>query len=103
MIEEFKREINGVIRRKLMKAENQPGSIEQWYKKAITLDRNWRESRREEEERLREKKEQIKSVLRDSLPRLQVWLRRQETSTTAVPTPMKGVERTNAVIIRNLE
>jgi len=29
LIEEFKRGINGVIRRKLMKAENQPSSIEQ--------------------------------------------------------------------------
>ena len=48
--------MNGVIRRKLMKAENQPGLIEQWYKRAMALDRNWRESRREEE-RLREKRE----------------------------------------------
>jgi len=28
-----------------MEAENQSGSIEQWYKRAMTLDRNWRESR----------------------------------------------------------
>ena len=28
LVEEFKRGINGAIRRKLMKAENQPGSIE---------------------------------------------------------------------------
>ena len=28
LIEEFKRDINGVIRRKLIKTENQPGSIE---------------------------------------------------------------------------
>jgi len=48
-MEEFKREMNGGIRRKLMEAENQPGSIEQWYKRAMALDRNWRESRREEE------------------------------------------------------
>jgi len=41
--------MNGSIRRKLMEAENQPGSIEQWFKRAIALDRNWRESRREEE------------------------------------------------------
>ena len=39
-----------------MEAENQPGSIEQWFKRVIALDRNWRESRREEE-RLRGKKE----------------------------------------------
>jgi len=56
LVEEFKRGINGGIRRKLMKAENLPASIEQWYKRAMALDRNWRESRREEE-RLREKKE----------------------------------------------
>jgi len=31
-----------------MEAKNQPGSIEQWFKRAITLDHNWRESRREE-------------------------------------------------------
>ena len=49
LIEEFKRAMNGNIRRKLMKAENQPGSIEQWFKRAITLDRNGKENRREEE------------------------------------------------------
>ena len=31
LIEEFKREINGGIRKKLMEAENPPASIEQWY------------------------------------------------------------------------
>jgi len=45
LIEEFKQGMNGGIRRKLMEAENQLGSIEQWFKKAITLDYNWRESR----------------------------------------------------------
>ena len=54
LIEEFKRGINGGIRRKLMEAENPPTSIEQWYRRAMALDRNWRESRREEE-RLRKK------------------------------------------------
>jgi len=49
--------MNGVIRRKLMEVENQPGSIEQWFRKAMALDRNWRESRREEE-RLRGKRKQ---------------------------------------------
>jgi len=56
LIEEFKRGMNRGIRRKLMEAENLPASIEQWYKRATALDRNWRESRREEE-RLRERKE----------------------------------------------
>jgi len=54
LIEEFKRGINGGIRRKLMEVENPPASIEQWYRRAMALDRNWRESRREEE-RLRKK------------------------------------------------
>jgi len=48
--------MNGAIRRKLMEAEIQPSSIEQWYKRATALDRNWRESK-QEEERLRKKKE----------------------------------------------
>ena len=56
MVEEFKKGMNRVIRRKLMEAENQPGSIEQWFKRAIALDSHWRESRREEE-RLRGQKE----------------------------------------------
>ena len=56
LVEEFKRGMNGGIRRKLMEVENSPASIEQWYRRATVLDRNWRESRREEE-RLRGKKE----------------------------------------------
>ena len=39
-----------------MEAESQPAIIEHWFKKAIILDRNYRESRREKE-RLRGKKE----------------------------------------------
>jgi len=54
LVEEFKRDINGGIRRKLMEVENPPTSIEQWYRRAMALDRNWKESRREEE-RLRKK------------------------------------------------
>jgi len=49
LIKEFKRGMNGVIRRKLMEAEDQPGSIEQWFRRATALDRNWRESRKEKE------------------------------------------------------
>ena len=56
LVEEFKRGMNRRIRRKLMEAENLPASIEQWYRRATALDRNWRESRREEE-RLRGRKE----------------------------------------------
>ena len=40
LVEEFKRRINRGIRRKLIEAENLPASIEQWYKRAIALDRN---------------------------------------------------------------
>ena len=61
LVEEFKRGMNGGIRRKLMEVENPPASIEQWYKRAMALDRNWRESRKEEE-RLRGKKEMIGSA-----------------------------------------
>ena len=71
LIEEFKRGMNGGIRRKLMEAENPPASIEQWYRRATALDRNWRESRREEE-RIRGKKEggggALKQEQRQNLP-----------------------------------
>ena len=40
LMEEFKQEMNGEIRRKLMEAENPPASIEQWYRRAMALDRN---------------------------------------------------------------
>ena len=40
LIEEFKRGMNGGIRRKLMEAENPPAFIEQWYRRATALDRN---------------------------------------------------------------
>ena len=53
LVEEFKRGMNGGIRRKLMEAENPPASIEQWYRRATALDRNWRESKREEGTRRR--------------------------------------------------
>ena len=56
LVEKFKRGMNGGIRRKLMEVENLLASIEQWYRRATTLDRNWRESRREEK-KLRGKKE----------------------------------------------
>ena len=104
LVEEFKRGINGGIRRKLMEAENPPSSIEQWYRRATALDRNWRESRKEEE-RLRGKKEQgggaPKQEQRQSLPRPLVWQKRQTPQqATTGPAPMEGVERTNAVVVR---
>jgi len=48
LVEEFKRRMNRMIRRKLIEAERPPTSIEQWYEHATNLDRHWRESRREE-------------------------------------------------------
>jgi len=81
LVEEFKRGMNGGIRRKLMEVENPPASIEQWYRRAMALDRNWRESRREEE-RLRGRKKQEggapKQEQRQILPRPLVWQRRQQ-------------------------
>ena len=74
-MEEFKRGMNGGTRRKLIEAENPPASIEQWYKRAMAFDRNWRECRREEE-RLRGKKEAMggapKQEQRQNIPRLLV-------------------------------
>ena len=59
-----------------MEVEDPPFSIEQWYRRATALDRNWQESRREEE-RLR-KKEGVVVVKqeRQSLPQPLVWQRR---------------------------
>ena len=103
LMEEFKRGMNGGIRRKLMESENPPTSIEQWYRRATALDRNWRESRREEE-RLRKKEGGgvQKQEQRTSLPRPLVWQRRQPLpqQATTGPAPMEGVERTNAVVVR---
>ena len=104
LVEEFKRGINRGIRRKLMEAENLPTSIEQWYRRATALDRNWRESRREKE-RLRKKEVGTqKQEQRQSLPRPLVWQRRQPLpqQATTGPAPMEGIERTNAVVVRGV-
>ena len=103
LVEEFKRGMNGEIRRKLMEAENPPTSIKQWYQRVMALDRNWRESRREEE-RLRKKErggEALKQE-RQSLPQPLVWQRRQPLpqQATTGPVLMEGVERTNAMVVR---
>ena len=69
----------------------------------MALDRNWRESRREEE-RLRKKEigEGGQKQERQSLPRPLVWQRRQSLpqQATTGPAPIEGVERTNAVVVR---
>ena len=90
-----------------MEAENQPGSIKQWYRRATALDRNWRESRREEE-RLRGKKEigggAPKQEQQQILPQPLVWQRRQmpPQQVTTGPAPMEGIERTNVVVVRDV-
>ena len=53
LVEKFKQGMNGGIRRKLIEVENPLASIEQWYRRTTALDRNWRESRREEGNRRR--------------------------------------------------
>jgi len=42
LIEEFKRGLNGAIRRKLAKAEELPSTIGEWQERAVRLDRNQR-------------------------------------------------------------
>jgi len=102
LVEEFKRGMNGGIRRKLMEAENPPSSIEQWYRRATALDRNWRESQREEK-RLRKKETGGGGLKqeRQNLPRPLVWQRRQMPQQATIgPAPMEGVERMNVVVVR---
>ena len=45
LIEEFKREMNRTIRRKLIEVESPSRSIEQWFERITNLDMHWRESR----------------------------------------------------------
>jgi len=48
LIEEFKRELNGAIRRKLAKVKELLTTIGEWQERAVRLDRNQRQSRVEE-------------------------------------------------------
>jgi len=48
LIKEFKRGLNGAIRRKLAKTEEPPTTIGEWQERAVRLDRNQRQSRAEE-------------------------------------------------------
>jgi len=48
LIKEFKRGLNGTIRRKLAEAEEPPTTIGEWQERAVRLDRNQRQSRAEE-------------------------------------------------------
>jgi len=47
LIEEFKRGLNGTIRRKLAETKELPTTIREWQEKAVRLDRNQRQSRAE--------------------------------------------------------
>ena len=48
LVEEFKRGLNGNIRRRLAEAESPPVTIEEWWERSVRLDRNLRQSRAEE-------------------------------------------------------
>jgi len=48
LIEEFKRGLNGAIRRKLAEAEEPLSTIGEWQERVVRLDRNQRQSRAEE-------------------------------------------------------
>jgi len=48
LIEEFKRGLSGVLRRKLAEAEEPPTTIGEWQERAVRLDRNQRQSRAEQ-------------------------------------------------------
>ena len=103
--------MNRMIRRKLIETEHQLDSIKQWCSRTIILDRNWRESRKEEERLRRERNNKtLTSKLNNQeiqgqiLLRPQVWPRRQEIPQQIGPTRpalMKEVERMNMVITRS--
>ena len=109
LVEEFKREMNGTICCRLIETKQQPTSIGQQYNRAVVLDRNQRESKREKK-RLREQQEQKLQVPEANItetprqviawpqvrPRKQKVLQQQALARSA---PMEGVEKTNAVII----
>jgi len=48
LIKEFKRGLNGAIRRKLAEVEEPPTTIGEWQERAVRLDRNQRQSRAEQ-------------------------------------------------------
>ena len=80
LVEEFKRGMNGAIRRKLIEAEHQPELVEQWYNRATSLDRNWRESKKKEE-RLRGRQgvpASRQEMIRQKIMYPQIWPRKQE-------------------------
>jgi len=48
LVVEFKRLLNSGLRRRLMELQPMPVTIQQWYDKAITMDRQWKVARTEE-------------------------------------------------------
>ena len=48
LIDEFKRGLNGTIKRKLAEAEFPPSTITEWQERVVKLDRNTRQSRAED-------------------------------------------------------
>ena len=48
LIDEFKRGLNRIIKRKLVEAESPPNTITEWQERAVRLDRNMRQSRSED-------------------------------------------------------
>jgi len=48
LVEEFKRGLNGNIRRRLVETEFPPATINEWWERAVRLDRNLRQSKAEE-------------------------------------------------------
>ena len=48
LIDEFKRALNGTIKKKLAEAESLPSTITEWQERAVKLDRNTRQNRVED-------------------------------------------------------
>ena len=48
LIDEFKRGLNGMIRRRLVEAESPPSTIMDWQERAVKLDRNMRQNKAKE-------------------------------------------------------
>ena len=48
LVEEFKRGLNGNIRRRLAEVELPPVTIDEWWERSVRLDRNLRQSRAEQ-------------------------------------------------------
>ena len=89
-----------------MELEQSPSSIKQWYDRTITLYRNWRESRREEERLKRQQalRQNNREAQQQQLPWPQVWPRRQEVLQQQVqvgPVLIEGVERTNMLMMHS--